>query len=284
MMLLVLLVLGSAFSQEIFIPFLYVTPSPIYGPAGSTNTFYVPLCSNPAYEGYTLEISFNLPFAAWNETAQVAVAAQVYNTSDQTGTPIADNGSPGQEQPVFSFQYKASFGDLWIKTRNGNSPNIIYTLSAEFALKTGQKVPEYKREVRPRVQHHRRPIVGTSKTQATYTLTQIIADTTQYQVATGESILINFDYCPTTEAYNIVISVVAVDDASASALYVCTNSTQFPCTPASASPANTDPRGIAVSQVILTTKNEDLTSLQANIVGWGRYNYKNTFLFSVNVQ
>jgi len=271
---LLLLVLGV--SAQVYIPFLYVTPVPIEVAAQQSNQFYVPLCKNSAYDGKTAQISINLPLSPWSPSSQQVVYMKVYNTSDSSGTVLATNNGTGTPSAQFSLTYNVAYGDLYIIATNGVAPGIVYTFSISFGsmavaesdLNLGKVDETWEKPPQP---------------LATYTMRQVITDSTPFQVLTspsGPPLLINFTYCPATPSYTLVITAVALDDISATALYICTKPTEMPC---NALAQYYDVTGIGISTVIMQTTTGQFQAMQAAVYGWGVYQMNNTFTFSVNV-
>jgi len=180
----------------------------------------------------------------------------------------------------FTFPYKASWGDLYIVVTSGNAPNLVYTLNLEFVdlqMKGFQK-PHV-------ITQHEVVFVPKDPTVDFVFLDQIINTGQQFSVLTSKNLVFNFSFCPTAGPVDkLVVQATATDEASAMALYVCIQPSEFPCTPATAQRQNSDARGVSIVTVPLNTASAQYTKIQALVTGWGQFNNLNNFLFSVNSQ
>jgi hypothetical protein len=182
----------------------------------------------------------------------------------------------------FTFTYKASYGDLYLVVTSGNAPNLVYTLDMEFEKLQSSRNREMVEDTRR--------LISQRKIKATTTIDwiwmdQIISTAKQYSVLTASTMTFNMSYCPSSSPTNsLTFQVTSTDEASAFALYVCIQASEFPCTPQSAQRQNSDARGIALVTVALETSSAQFTKLQATVVGWGQYTHQNNFLFSVNTR
>jgi len=116
-----------------FVPFTYVSPAPVYGPAYATNYFKASLCSQSAYDGMLITVDLNLPYTPWSMSAGSVLGVQVATDAQLTNI-ITNNTVNGQLLPTWSFPYSLSYGDLYFRVSNGASPNIVYTVSLVFYL------------------------------------------------------------------------------------------------------------------------------------------------------
>jgi hypothetical protein len=252
-LILLLSLLNAAAAQTaLYVPFLYVTPQPIDNEfAGTETQFFAPLCDNSFYDGKQAEFSFNLPFAKWNPSSQQIVNVKVFNKSDCSGDPIATNDVDGSPVQKFTLTYNASMGDLYICATSGGAPNIVYTFSISFSSSIIKDVAKSIDALTFK------PSVMGGGTKA-ITMLQIVSGSGSYKVVTQQMILLNFTYCPTTQAYTLTVTTTALDNHSATALYICTKESEMPC---NAKNANyLDPSGSAISSVTMNASMQELTS------------------------
>jgi len=117
-------------------------------------------------------------------------------------------------------------------------------------------------------------------------LEQIIAGSSTFEILTDvytAGILIDFDYCPMGQSYDVLVTVVAMDEKSAFATYVCVDPKEMPCSAGTAQRSNSDPSGIALNSILLSTNTAEYTSMQVAVYGWGQYQGQNKFAFGVSV-
>jgi len=76
----------------------------------------------------------------------------------------------------------------------------------------------------------------------------------------------------------MVITATALDAYSATAMYICTKSTEMPC---DAQAQYYDVTGIGISTVVMQTTTGQFGIMQAAVYGWGIYGQTNTFTFSI---
>jgi len=271
----------SCLSQEIkFLPFLIVSPTPLAS-AGAFTNFYLeaPLCSFSEYNNQPLTFRLNLPFAAWNQASGSVATVSVYNSSKldhliATNVDSANNKTLLQE---FTFPYLDSYNNLFFVITNGNAPNFVFTTDLEFrGLSSSRQVVHVPSEVL----YVQSPPKGADPTFIL--MDQIYSDGTPYSVTTGSSRTFSIDYCSAVPLYTITFQATAMDDKSAFALYVCTDPSEFPCTAGSAKRAYSDPRGIAVVTVVISTTTGQFSQIQVTVYGWGEQAQSNTFLLSIN--
>jgi len=292
---LVFFLAGEVLGAARFVPFMYVTPQPVYNQAYATTQYAASLCQAAEYDGLTAQLSVDLPFTAWSydsqQIAYVTVTDQhgnvVKNNTEDTGSPIPD----------IEFVYSSSMGDLTVTCTTGNSPNVVFTLSIQFLSATfSMNHTSLKKRLlhaslasaqHTAVSDLAYPPPKVLPTGTVTQLTQIIAGTSTFQVPTDPynvGILIDFDYCPMGQSYDVEVNVVALDELSAFATYLCVKASEMPCSAGNAQRANSDPSGTALNNVVLSTNTAEYTSLQAAIYGWGRYQGVNNAVLSVAVR
>jgi len=281
--------LGEVLAAPRFIPFMYATPDPVYNAAYTTTQYTASLCQGSEYNGLTAQLSVDLPLTAWSWSSQQIVYVSV---ADQHGTIVKNNtqdtGSPIQD---IEFVYLTTMGDLTITCATANAPSVLFTFSIEFISPTSPLTSMDRKQRRKNSleiapsDFAPPPVFVPSGTVVQ--LDQIIAGSSTFQIATdvyNAGILIDFDYCPTAQSYNVQINVVATDELSAFATYICVNPTEMPCSAGSAQRSNSDPSGVALNTVLLSTNTAEYASMQAAIYGWGRFGGVNSAVFSVSVR
>jgi hypothetical protein len=255
-----------------FVPFTYVSPAPVYGPAYATNYFKASLCSQSAYDGMLITVDLNLPYTPWSMSAGSVLGVQVATDAQLTNI-ITNNTVNGQLLPTWSFPYSLSYGDLYFRVSNGASPNIVYTVSLVF---TSQKlgIPVISAIT---------PSLSPSKSEYTFVdLQQLISIPQAFQTQTGGDPWVGaFSYCPTSTNYDLIIQAEGADGISAVALYVCINPSEFPCSAGTAQQAFSNPIGSFVASVSLSTNTGQFTVMQVAVYGWGEYQKQNTFMLTV---
>jgi len=274
---LVALVLARAQTSVEFLPLLLASPPTTGSLPFSTFYFQAPLCSSPQYNNQVLTVNLNLPFQSWNQTAATCATVTVYN-STQMDKVIATNEDTNKNlAQYFSFAYLTSYGTLYIVVTTNNAASLTFTLDLQFKNLKLKEVP-VPRSIQRLVSSQ--PPASTAQW---IVLDQIYSDGSSFSVATGSSRLFNISYCPTgSPIYSLTFQLTALDDHSQVSLYVCTSPSQFPCTPGSALPSQSDARAMAVATVTLQTSNASVTNLQLNVWGWGQFNGTNNFLVTLN--
>jgi len=273
-----LLLLGVS-AQTHFSPFLWATPWITSLSAAQKAQFHIPTCGIPQYNGQTMKFAADLPFDSWDPSSQRVLYIAIYNSSDFTGSVIADNKDPTTGGPIqeFSFPYQNIYGDLYILVTAGVAPTISFSLNVKIANKS------LKSAAHPFPSPHslqQADII--SAPNAIVDLLQLLYDPTPLvvgSVADSPPLLIDFVYCPTQDSYQLEIFVVALDEISAFATYLCTDFSS-PCN-AQKGQGLSDPRGIAVNYVHLQTTYRQYTTIEAAIYGYGNKGQNNTFIFSV---
>jgi len=274
----------SCLSQEIkFLPLLLVSPSPLTS-AGAFTNFYLqaPLCGFPEYNNQPVTFRLNLPFAAWDQASGSVATVSVYNSSklDHLITTNVDSANNKTLLQEFTFPYLDSYNNLFIVITNGNAPNFVFTADLEFRGLSSPHKNSSRQVVPSEVLYVQSPPKGGDPT---FTLMdQIYSDGTEYSVPTGSSRTFSMSYCAAVPVYTLTFQVTAEDDKSAFALYVCTDPSEFPCTAGSAKREYSDPRGIAVSTVLISTTTGQFSKIQVAVYGWGEHLQSNAFLLSIN--
>jgi hypothetical protein len=272
--------------QRFFATFEYATPTPV-GAAPFNSYYYVAnLCQQPEYDGQTITLSINLPYAAWDYDSLNVVFVSVYSKPDMSDLIQSNYGADGRPNSNMTWVYNVSRGDsnlYVVYSVRGVITTVTFTSSLDFtptssSVKTDPSFSD--------------PLNGAKKnTVATWIpFREIIKGSRTYSVGTGpsnkpEPILIDFSYCPppNVTTYTLVVQTVAADTKSAMSLYICLPNA-LPCSAANSDQSRQDPAGTAVATVLLPTTTAQYTFLEAAIYGVGEFEGINTFYFVVSSQ
>ena len=265
----------------IFIPTLYVTrkvesPSPL-----QTFLYQGNVCNTTIYSNMMVITRVNIP-SGWNPNIGVTANLKVCTSSDCSKvlcTNYPQRRFNGQHN--CSFLYNTTLSSVYISVTAGNAPFIAWTVAMEFVPKSQYVETPNKDALYYEMFEIPAPKSINQVTEAdVQVLQQIVPAGTKHSLQTLNRQDFKLAFCPdagTTPRYNIDVVVTALDSVSAMATYVCEPPVDpsVGCTPEDAT--DSDPRGIAINVVTLSTGSGSLKDIYVAVVGWGDGEQTNTF-------
>lgn len=290
------IILANAASGEDFAPLhtIYATPGNQGGFARSKLYYIATLCGGEAFDGQRANVTLNMPTHDWD--VQKGYYLKVHATNSKAkalGDNNATSGDPHFLTQSLDFIYHHTDGDIYFEVQVGpGSGYHVFTFSMsfenvksttfEYATRHVVSSGEARiRESRDRYLHEFETNVAGKKINYIQLL-QLFKIQGQGTVKTTELAKYRMDYCfqpATTRAYNISVTVIAMDGKSAFGLYVCPASVSECTVPAA---PIYDDAGTAACFAHVSVNQRDYGVMRAIVQGDGRHNDDNTFVITAS--
>ena len=218
--------------EYVFVPSKYVVENLQKPDHNEVRQYNAKLCAPEVarYNGYTATIDVNLPFNLdWKPTLGV-VFIKVSNTTDFTTSYCTNVDSSGNPVRSCNFTFTEDIGpDLHFQVTAGTAGNIQYSFGLEFIGNSTKKFVSHSDRPHKTTAFPRKiPIVGDDYKPE---MLPIVRLSTPGSVNTTDSVYYEFSICPTSEKYDVIVTIVGTDTHSAFSTYLCNSRVCVPDVP-----------------------------------------------------
>ncbi|XP_058953130.2 uncharacterized protein [Pocillopora verrucosa] len=241
-------------------------------------SYHAALCGGCSFDGLNARFAVNLVNNPWDKDEGDYITVYVRAT-DPTGTIIASNED--DILPDFNFTYFAKYKDLFFDVITGPAPSFSFTLSLTFDYKDRVYLP---RPCVPRWQMTAEEYAvaknySSKDVDSAYDLIPIFKSASTQSVLTRNKKFYRLDYCfGPSHHYNVTITVIANDQQSGFATYVCSKTYVAKKGTCDVLTPNSDISGGAVNVVLMGLDGPmDYGSITVRVRGDGRYGLSNNF-------
>ncbi|XP_028401354.1 uncharacterized protein LOC114524465 [Dendronephthya gigantea] len=269
-----------------FIPTLYVTSEVEAQKPNHAVTYQANICNTTIFKDMMMITRVNMPIG-WDPNIGRTAKIQVCSNAN-CDKPLCTNfpGGTFSGQHNCTIPYNTTLKAVFVTVTAGNAPYISWTVAVEF-------IPKYQYVEKPNrdafyydLLRFPEPI-AINKVADVKILQQIVPPGYKFSVQTSDRRDFRMAFCPdegTTERYDVSLVVTALDSISAMSTYACLPPVDptVGCTPDKA--AQSDPRGIAINTLTISTGSGGIKDLYIAVVGYGDGEQTNHFLIGATVK
>jgi len=256
-------------AETLFLAPQYTSKSPFtYDTKNKEVNYLLKVCDIAALDLCNLTVEISLPYDSWSIFDGTYVNITVLGSGDNCKHVLCRNDPSSVINPnVCTFTFKREMGNkIYVTTKGGPSAEFSSVFTSNFTCPDNRIIPNDLPFISPDLEDCR--ILTESTRIITETVEPLHVLTSK---STFDALQIQLSSCMSTNPNNTVLTIVATDDQSAFATYLCEI---YPCNTAIAVAYDNSGTGYNYvrPKVVL------LPRLTLAIYGWGAYKGINSFL------
>jgi len=231
------------------------------------------LCSSEVYRGCDFEASVNLPFTRWSLNSGLYINYTIYGNQD-CSVALCSNDPTAEDPTSCKFKLpKVNSQELILVSKSGFTASLTVTFNMRIHCKHTDRVV-------PPPNNHGLTACPNSLRGSKRIVRIDFPDWTLTSPYNEDSRKYTLIVCPDTSTFTEVTYTAQVtDNFSSLATYFCDTPD---CTVNNSPNGWRDDSGTAINNIQIS--NLKTQQLWFNVLGWGKYQHNNTYLFSINMK